>query len=83
MNSKMYRKKSGPGGKIISLMALLLVMGIFLLPYRAFAQSFVVKGTVKSVDGTETMPGVNVLIKGTTQGTATDIDGNFSIEVPS
>jgi TonB-linked SusC/RagA family outer membrane protein len=29
------------------------------------------------------MPGVNILIKGTTSGTATDIDGNFSIDVPS
>ncbi|MCL6261171.1 TonB-dependent receptor [Aquiflexum sp. TKW24L] len=65
------------------MLALFLILGIFLLPLSAMAQSFVVKGTVKSADGTETMPGVNVLIKGTTQGTATDIDGNFSIEVPS
>jgi len=28
------------------------------------------------------LPGVNVLVKGTTTGTITDIDGNYSIEVP-
>lgn len=42
-----------------------------------------VRGTVSTGDGSETMPGVNVLIKGTTSGTATDIDGNYSITVPS
>jgi len=81
MYSKIYSKKSGPPKTANSLVALFLILGVFLLPFSAIAQSFVVKGTVK--DGTETMPGVNVLIKGTTQGTATDIDGNFSIEVPS
>jgi TonB-linked SusC/RagA family outer membrane protein len=29
------------------------------------------------------MPGVNVLIKGTAQGTATDVDGKFSVSVPT
>jgi TonB-linked SusC/RagA family outer membrane protein len=81
MYSKIYSKKSGPPKTANSMVALFLILGVFLLPFSAIAQSFVVKGTVK--DGTETMPGVNVLIKGTTQGTATDIDGNFSIEVPS
>lgn len=31
----------------------------------------------------EGMPGVNVQVKGTTSGTITDIDGNFSISVPN
>lgn len=83
MNRLNLQKKSGFREKLFSLIAIFLITGIFLIPSRAFAQSFVVKGTVKSADGTETMPGVNVLIKGTTQGTATDIDGNFSIQVPS
>ena len=29
----------------------------------------------------QTLIGVNVIIKGTTQGTVTDLDGKFSIEV--
>ncbi|GAB4379844.1 MAG: SusC/RagA family TonB-linked outer membrane protein [Salibacteraceae bacterium] len=41
-----------------------------------------VTGVVRSEDG-ETLPGATVLIKGTQQGTTTDMDGNYSIEVPS
>ncbi len=29
------------------------------------------------------LPGVSILVKGTTTGTATDIDGNFSLDVPN
>jgi TonB-linked SusC/RagA family outer membrane protein len=41
----------------------------------------VVTGTVKDETGTA-LPGVNILVKGTTLGTTTDADGNFSITVP-
>lgn len=44
----------------------------------AFAQARQVKGTVKDSSG-EPMIGVNVLVKGTTNGTITDFDGNFTI----
>jgi len=44
-------------------------------------QRIVVTGTVS--DGLDMLPGVSVAIKGTTQGTITDLDGNFSIVVPS
>ena len=40
-----------------------------------------VTGTVLDEFG-ESLPGVTVLVKGTTTGTATDIDGKFSINVP-
>ncbi|WP_235298258.1 SusC/RagA family TonB-linked outer membrane protein [Portibacter marinus] len=43
------------------------------------AQSMV-KGTVLSSDGTA-LPGVNITQKGTTNGTATDFDGNYSLEL--
>lgn len=46
-------------------------------------QSFRVSGAVTSDDTGETLPGVNVLVKGTAIGTATDIDGRYSLEVPS
>jgi len=39
-------------------------------------QSKKVKGTVKDENG-QPLPGVTVIIKGTTNGTVTDIDGNF------
>lgn len=37
-----------------------------------------VKGTVKNAGG-ESLPGVTVLVKGTTNGTITDVDGNYSL----
>ncbi len=39
-----------------------------------------IKGTVTSVNG-ETLPGVNIIIKGTGQGTTTDINGKYSFKV--
>ena len=33
-------------------------------------------------EGGEALPGVNVLIKGTTKGTITDVDGNYELNVP-
>ena len=40
----------------------------------------VVTGRVVNEEG-EPLVGVNVLVKGTTQGTSTDIDGSYSIDV--
>ena len=40
-----------------------------------------IKGIIVDVNG-ESVIGANVLIKGTTNGTITDINGNFSLEVP-
>jgi hypothetical protein len=47
----------------------------------AFAQK-AVTGTVLDEFGVG-LPGVSVLVKGTTTGTATDIDGKFSLSVPN
>ena len=44
-------------------------------------QEILVTGNVKDEKGIA-MPGVNILVKGTTTGTATDMEGNFSITVP-
>ena len=41
-----------------------------------------IKGTVVDVTG-EPLIGVNVAVKGTTIGIITDIDGNYTLEVPS
>ncbi|RED99799.1 SusC/RagA family TonB-linked outer membrane protein [Marinoscillum furvescens] len=50
---------------------------MFVLSLPAYSQ-MTVKGTVSSEDG-ETLPGVTVLIKGTTTGTVTDLDGQYVI----
>jgi hypothetical protein len=49
---------------------------------EVWAQDRVVSGTITSSDDGSTLPGVNVVLKGTTVGTITDIDGNYKISVP-
>src|SRR5690606_31474419 len=51
----------------------------FLIPLGAFSQQ-VVTGTVTDAGTGTPIPGVNVVIKGTTEGTSTDFDGNFQME---
>jgi TonB-dependent starch-binding outer membrane protein SusC len=41
-----------------------------------------VRGQVTDANTKEPLPGVNVYVKGTTTGTVTDLDGNFTINVP-
>jgi TonB-linked SusC/RagA family outer membrane protein len=49
---------------------------------NANSQSRTVTGKVISAEDGGSLPGVNVLVKGTTNGTVTDADGNFRINVP-
>ncbi|MBU3010169.1 TonB-dependent receptor [Polaribacter vadi] len=58
---------------------LLLIMLVNICSYAQ--DSYTVKGTVTSQADKEVLPGVTVIIQGTTKGTETDFDGNFSIEV--
>jgi TonB-linked SusC/RagA family outer membrane protein len=45
-------------------------------------QGITVTGKVLSVEDNSGLPGVNIVVKGTTVGTVTDIEGNYSLEVP-
>ncbi len=54
------------------------LLSILLFSAGAFGQSVRVSGTV--TDGTETLIGVNILVKGTGTGTITDFDGSYSID---
>ena len=67
---KLYRRLS------LTLASLLLLMTAVL------AQEITVTGTVVDPNG-GTMPGVNVVIKGTAKGTATDSQGRFTISAPA
>ncbi len=62
-------------------------MGLFmlslLLSIGGYAQDKAVTGTVTDGETNDVLPGVNVLIKGTTQGTVTDMNGEYRINVPS
>ncbi len=65
-------------------MKLLFKLTLILVLFTGFssvmAQSYEITGLVKGADG-EVLPGVNVILKGTTTGVATDFDGNYSINV--
>ena len=57
---------------------LLWVVGM-LIAVQTFAQSLTVQGVVKDNTG-EAVIGANVVVKGTTNGTITDFDGNFQLQ---
>jgi TonB-linked SusC/RagA family outer membrane protein len=57
-----------------------LVSLFFLLTSATFAQ--VITGRVTSAGDGAPLPGVSILVKGTTNGTTTDADGRFSLNVP-
>lgn len=58
--------------------SLILLLGLF-LSLGAYAQQISVTGTVKDQMG-EPVIGANVLVKGTTNGVITDIDGKFALQ---
>ena len=64
--------------KTYSFLCMLLIM-CMLLPAKVFAQSGTITGTVVDETGM-TVIGATVMVKGTNDGTITDMDGNFSLE---
>ncbi len=59
-----------------------IVLFLFLGMQLAFAQGKVITGTVTSATDGSTIPGVQVVIKGTTTGVTTDMNGAYSLIVP-
>jgi hypothetical protein len=62
--------------QVFSLLVLFVFAGTLV-----FAQERTVSGTVKDGAGT-VMPGVNVIVKGTSVGTTSDVGGNYTISMP-
>ena len=73
INSNNYTMKTKFNGILTLLLALVVQF--------TFAQEKTVSGTVSDESGA--LPGVSITIKGTTKGTETDFDGNYSIKVKS
>lgn len=51
--------------------------------FTVFSQNITVKGKVTDAVSGEELPGVNVVVKGTTNGTITMVDGTYELEVPA
>jgi TonB-linked SusC/RagA family outer membrane protein len=65
----------------LNLFKYLSIVALFLLSNtQLFAQESIISGVI-SDDDANPLPGVNVFIKGSNVGTATDFDGNYSISV--
>jgi len=87
LNFERLRKKTRS-----SMTACFLTAALFLVSQVSFANNLAVEletilqatitGTVTDADGTP-LPGANVIVKGTTNGTQTDFDGNFTITAAS
>ncbi len=54
----------------------------FILSLGVMAQDRVITGSVKDKNDGSTIPGASIVVKGTTIGTTTTIDGTYSLKVP-
>ncbi len=61
---------------------LLSLLGV-VMSFAVFAQGKKITGKVTSSDDGSGLPGVSVQVKGTSKGSQTDIEGNYSIEAPT
>jgi TonB-linked SusC/RagA family outer membrane protein len=66
---------------LYGLMCLMLMSSVF--SYGSTAQDRTITGTITSSEDNSGLPGVNVIVKGTSTGTVTDIEGNYSLDVPA
>jgi TonB-linked SusC/RagA family outer membrane protein len=62
---------------------LLSVVIVFFLATSLIAQERTISGRVMAEETGTPVPGVNVILKGTTIGTVSDIDGNYKVNVPA
>ena len=62
---------------------LLVIVFLWCTAFSVFAQDIQIKGVVVSGGDNLPLPGVNVVVKGTSIGTITDLDGQFSFAVPA
>lgn len=77
--ASLRRAKNNPQfmKKLLSILMLLLA-----ITAATVAQSRVITGKVTSADDGSGLPGVNVVLRGTTTGTVTDFKGEYSLNIP-
>ncbi len=83
INHFVFFKTTNPMRKYLQKMNALLLVCLLIVGSMAAAnaQDRVVTGTVMDATLGEPIPGVTVIVKGTTRGTTTDMDGNYSINL--
>ncbi len=59
------------------------ITAFLLCSVAVFAQNREISGTVTDADSGSPLPGANITVKGTSIGTATDVDGKYKLSVPS
>jgi hypothetical protein len=67
--------------KSVVMKKILLYACLALLPGAMYAQSGSISGKISDADTNEALPGANVVIKGTSTGTTTGIDGAFALAI--
>jgi TonB-dependent receptor len=55
------------------------VLSLLLIQSFSYAQTGIIKGTVTDKSSKETLVGANIIVQGTNQGAASDLDGNYII----
>jgi TonB-linked SusC/RagA family outer membrane protein len=95
MNKKKLQKVAGPRlfssysdyipgfGKHLARYVTTFMVCFMFAAASAFAQSHQVSGVVTDANTGDTLPGVNILVVGTDLGTTTNLDGEYSISIPS
>jgi TonB-linked SusC/RagA family outer membrane protein len=63
------------------LQELILCILLAFVSVSAHAQDFIVTGTVKEADTGDPIPGANVVVKGTSNGTVTDLEGKYTLKI--
>jgi AraC-like DNA-binding protein len=58
------------------------VAAMLIIPVSLFGQELTVTGRITDEIG-QGIPGVNVVVKGTTNGTATDLEGRYAVRINS
>ncbi len=79
---KLFQKESKLPHRILYRVAVLLAFAL-VFSSTLDGQNVTIKGTVTDGTNGETLPGVTIFEEGTTNGTATNSNGNFSINVKS
>lgn len=69
--------------KLYHLAKVLPLLALLVFTRSLFAQAQSISGIVTTADKNEPLPGVTVVVKGTTIGAGTNADGSFSLNVPN